>query len=315
MSMKCNRPEEMIDRLFSQDAAKLNTADLEHAVGCQKCDDMLKKIERFESMLGKEFEEFKKTLPQIRFKFPIENPYAKKVSEQTPTWDFDWSSIKKYFVPFAFTAAAAVLILIIAFPIWNKPSVAPVRPKSDPITIATNSNKDLGMILSGSLILSDGKKIDKGASFVLNAGVIRCFSVARIKLPSTVEIEARDARFRFDSSGILLDRGTIEIIVAKKGTRFSAVTPTAVLGVRGTQFKVVYLDDKITRVSVSEGTVHVAAIGGQERLLKANETAAVDGKGLFQDEEEPTIPLSDIGSETSKPIASPTFTPYSVYGD
>ncbi len=157
-------------------------------------------------------------------------------------------------------------------------------------------------VADGSVRLPDGTTFSKGRTFTLgevSEKDLACGDPTHLKRLSDVELKLKPCQFRFIPAGIMLKTGEIEIWVHKKGTPFTARTPSAVLGVLGTRFNVEVQPNGDTRVRVSEGRVDVTSNSGQKKSLSENEGAAIVMSGT----------ISDLASSLAPPASGTTNDP------
>ncbi len=297
MSKKCEKSGALLDRLFSDDrVAKPTDAERAHAAQCADCAAALKKAERLETLFQAEKEDVAREFPDVKFKFPAESP-TQRAKETKPEGSFLESLRQLFFPTFALAAAAVLVLFMIRIQ---------GRPASPGGTNAlTGVEKALGLdegiLVDGRMAAAGGNEIKIGETFSFGVKEFVSFGKARLRLGSEVQIDAVNARFAFSPAGLSLQQGTVEVWVPKKEKRiiFSASTPTVTIGVRGTIFKVAYLEDKKTRVSVREGLVHVATIAGGDSDLAAGESLEVESDGSIKE------PISR-GAETSLSTSTST---------
>jgi len=268
MKSSCSKTEKILNDMLEQDEIREPSPELvKHAEICHECKSVIDRALRLNRSLADHFENIRSSAPSMVFNFPVKQSYIERGVDM----------IKKYLIPFSISCAVAVLMFVVV----HFRNVSGSHPPASLSAAATLFPPNSALLVSGAVQLADGGHPKPGEYFSFDRNPISCDKIARIKLVNDVEIILSKSRVHCSFKGITLERGNIEVIVNKKGTEFSTVTPTAVLGVRGTRFSVAYLDDDITRVAVTEGIVHVTTVSGLEQDVYPNQKLTVDQSGKF----------------------------------
>ena len=126
-------------------------------------------------------------------------------------------------------------------------------------------------------------------------------SLLRLGSSATAVID----EFIYDPAGngqmvATVSRGIARFVTGKlKGDQVTIRTPTATIGVRGTDFSVWVEADGRTTVWVNQGSVAVTPQGGQAQLVNSNETVATSGGTLQRNA---TRPNPDPGLDDAAPL-------------
>ncbi len=134
-----------------------------------------------------------------------------------------------------------------------------------------------GVGLGGALVVSDVIQtgVDAFAEIALTGADVATATL-RIDENSAYYLEIHDRTSGTDTR-IRLLHGSVRVAVEglPRGRRLSVQTPTAVLGVRGTEFDVLLSPDEATLLGVREGTVELSAAGGNVRADAGNAVEAL----------------------------------------
>lgn len=143
--------------------------------------------------------------------------------------------------------------------------------------------------LSGDDTSPEGKVYKEGDIIQSQNGValrLTDGSHLEVEAKSSVKIEKLSSKLKPDSTVIRIFHGAVRSQVAKQPRAFYVITPTAVAGVRGTDFSVEYepgsstsvsSGDDVTEVDVYEGQVDLTS-GEKVHPLRAGEGASASRK-------------------------------------
>lgn len=128
------------------------------------------------------------------------------------------------------------------------------------------------------MILSSGDRIATSKEsrldlMIENVGLIRINGNSEVKVEKLLGEAAESMTGRLEKGQVLC-----KLLKLKKGQDFQVLTPTAVVGVRGTTFLVDAQEKKKSEVAVSEGSVEVSSAKEPEKksVVRENETASVE---------------------------------------
>jgi hypothetical protein len=139
-------------------------------------------------------------------------------------------------------------------------------------------------IVSGIIMTAAGQPLNS-PTLPQDSRPLRCMGIVQIKISRGIYLTLDSAEFSLAPQELRLESGKAEISVPRKGTAFSVVVPTAVLGVRGTAFSVWVLPDTSTKVGVTEGEVSVISITGEQCSLFAGKGATILADGTVKTED------------------------------
>jgi len=290
MNEICPYQEPMLERILGdEDIQSPSPADIEHIRKCSGCAEALKRVSKIDPLFQAFQGKFQTSVPRFQPSGTLaENLRTRSSPFQFGKWKLIWGSL-------------AVTIIAIALLIpWHK---RPTHPeKADDNTLTARS--DSVTIVSGSLVLADGTKVSAGQQINLQ-DAIKCLDKSVVRFPLGVEISFKGCHFRLRENGINVDSGECEIKVPpKKGISFSAITPVAVLGVRGTAFSVKVQNDGATQVQVYEGAVEVVTLSSEQSTLKMGEGALIGKTGQITPGSALTIPQSSFPAQTQTDLVT-----------
>ncbi len=273
MSATCPKTKELLKRLGEQEVASEADGDtMQHIASCPICQRALEKIGRLESDLQRHYDGIKASFPSVDFN-PSKVEDSKTMSERA---GFPGGlSMPR----FALALGVGIIILVLGGVILHTRRT-PASPGKQ-LASASEVKEGTGFVVSGEISFGDGSAVKMGNSFPISKNPVIVQNSARVRLAHGTEIVFTNARIHFNPQGITLESGKAEILIRKKGTVFSAVTPTAVMGVRGTHFSVNVLPDGANDVFVAEGKVHVSTNSGAECLLEPGRKLHINPDGRF----------------------------------
>lgn len=285
MSKKCILSEKMLARLLERESPwPPDTEDLEHAKDCPECAKVLKKVESMEKAVQSDFDNVRNELPNMKFKFPD------KPAEQTEKQDISGFFANLSFARWATAGAFSFIILIsLVYTLYKPQGITLKNEPPDAMVISAIPNGH-AKVLEGSFNLSTGGIAKSPETFELAGLTLTAIDRSVLRLDSGIEIAARNAIFNFNPAGIVLKSGRIKVSVPKKGLKFSAITPTAILGVRGTIFDVTHDESGVTNVEVTEGEVSVETVSGEQKIMLAGDKLTVTPAGKIVQDGEPIKP-------------------------
>lgn len=305
MSKKCILSEQMLARLLERESPwPPDAEDLEHAKNCPECAEALKKVESMEKTVLSDFDNVRNELPNMKFRFPG------KPTEQTRKQGISGFFANLSFTGWATAGALSFIILISLVYTVYKPWEIPIKNEPPDATIANAIPKGHAKVIEGSFNLSTGGIAKSPETFELAGLTLTAIDRSVLHLDSGIEIAARNAIFNFNPAGIVLKSGKIKVSVPKKGLKFSAITPTAILGVRGTVFDVSHDESGVTNVEVTEGEVSVETVSGEQKIMIAGDKLAVTPEGKIIQDGEPaqTTQQTEPAQTTGTPAVSASGT-------
>jgi len=301
----CARKDAMLKRLLTQDSPlSPSLEDLEHTRVCPVCRDAIREIKALEA----DFTEIGAVITQNSPKFIPKGELKKILEREIEPRDF-WKWIPLHMLLPAFAVVLISLSLMYLTTPWDSPSSKPIQSVSNEDSNPRILKADVNSIkiVSGQVFIGDNTKIHAGQEPSILSGPISCLTEAEIMVSPVVSIKLSGAKISFRPGGIDLIEGSINVHVMKKGTIFSASTPSTMVQVTGTRFRVKLTKNSSTMVNVDEGNVRVSTISGENHVLAANQSLLVDKDGYisqssginqksFRDKSSMATSASDISS-------------------
>ncbi|MBF0499408.1 MAG: FecR domain-containing protein [Candidatus Riflebacteria bacterium] len=295
----CKYRQEMIQRLLSEESvAEPSARDIEHAKKCSECAEAIRKICSVEAKLTGHFAEIRTIVSSEK---PVLSQPPWKKNASLP------SAISKNVEESIFAGWLRPILLGMALCcccLFLFKMLVPVS-ESRKIEIQSQTASNQSRIIDGVLLAADGGQITANQSFSIPKDGVHCVGKCRLALSDKVDLAMNRAKIRQAADGIALESGFVEVNVHKKGTPFSVIAPSVILGVRGTVFSVECLDMGETSVMVKEGIVAAKTVSGEEKLLSASQRIRVDRSGHII---EPASPVSVNDSSAASHVSSSVST-------
>jgi len=261
----CSRKEDLVSRLLSKENPdEAEAEDLDHLKSCPDCQQAYAQIKAFE----KEMKNISQELTEWG-KISWSSPSPSKKFDFFAWFEFSWGWVGGFIV-------LIVLVSLLTFSKIEKGSKK--ENLSFPFPVSENEIK----LISGSLLL-DKKVISTGNPLKFGKQTVTCVGKTQLQISDGIFLIMDSASFRISQNELALDSGKAEIVISRKGTIFSVVTPTAVLSVRGTKFSV-SVSNGTTFVKVLEGEIAVNSISGEKCFLKAGKGLSISPSGSIKDE-------------------------------
>ena len=160
------------------------------------------------------------------------------------------------------TAKGIELLYFLRFPLalmfvgglfWAWGSIT-TKTTNPPITPA--QAKEVWVTLHSGVLLVSGKSFQPGGGQKIRLSELMSTPGDFVlEMPEKILVSGKEAQFELVDSGVRLKKGWLNFSLRTTGVRFQVFTPTAVLGVRGTEFSVEVTADGATVVKVTEGKV------------------------------------------------------------
>ena len=293
-SSKCDQTEILKRNLLSRnDPAELSPDEQKHIESCLSCQNLLARIRRCEDLVNNAYCRADKEADKLTAKFQInlEKNTSRRLTSLTSFYHyFTWPR-------FAFGFAIIVLfILSWSFFPFSNPEVPRLGSSSVLSKLPPSGH---ALLQLGKLRRTPGGLLEMGTVFKLSDGKrYSTLEPSQLKLHNGIAIIIHQGIFSFNLAGIRLIQGIVDVKVPKgKNISFSAITQSAILGVRGTEFRVQAFLDGSTFVSVSEGIVSATNLTGKERMLHAYDSTHISNSGVFSTSKFSPVTSPRIASE------------------
>jgi hypothetical protein len=287
----CSQGKPILEKILSEDlaVATLDAQSRSHLEGCPACRQELAAWHHVDQALSEvKYGILRMPIPEITI------PDHSQSMPQPGGWRFLGGDSTMRWAPSRLLAIAVSLCLILVVGVgiatlgWRRPQkIAPARYQ-DSSPFAHSPGLSLGAtaegrVIRGTVVDSNQRRLHASERFPLDGTLLSASGSALLELPEGVNCELVDACWRCRPAGVEMQTGQREFHVAKpRSRRFTVTVPVAVLGVRGTRFKVRIYPDESVGVEVAEGCVEVVTIKGAKTLLNGGQGIMVAATGALE---------------------------------
>lgn len=296
----CLQGKPILEKIFSEEVpvATLDASIRAHLDTCPSCRQELEAWNQVDQAL----QEYRRTVlktPVPVIQLPADRGTMNGQSDERST---TWLWVRGW-VTTSLGATAAVLGLLVAIGVgifwsgsWKSPRPDVASSAQGPTDVSGYSGLATsvreGRVLRGVIVGANHQQWRASDRFPLDGSLLTASGAVAFELPEGVTCEMVDARWQCRPAGVELHAGQGEFQVAKpRSRRFTVTVPVAVLGVRGTRFKVRIHSDQTVGVEVTEGCVEVVTIKGDKTLLHGGQGIAIAVTGELRSLARPqTVP-------------------------